>query len=161
VIAVDLDADRALKARHRAIWASGDYPAVATELIPTLGPELVRACGVGTGQRVLDVAAGAGNAAIPAAEAGAEVTASDLTPELFDPGRRAAQARGWSSIGWRPTPRRCRSRPAATTSCSPASERCSRRIIGRRPTSSSGSAGRPGRSGWSDDRGVCIQRGGP
>jgi ubiquinone/menaquinone biosynthesis C-methylase UbiE len=43
---------------------------------------------------VLDVAAGAGNAAIPAAEAGAVVTASDLTPELFDTGRRIAAERG-------------------------------------------------------------------
>lgn len=86
------DADRALKVRHRALWASGDYVAVATELIPELGSELVRACRVGAGDRVLDVAAGAGNAAIPAACAGASVTAADLTPELFAAGRtRAAQ----------------------------------------------------------------------
>lgn len=86
------DADRALKTKHRALWASGDYVAVATELIPELGPELVRACRVGAGDRVLDVAAGAGNAAIPAARTGASVTAADLTPELFAAGRaRAAQ----------------------------------------------------------------------
>jgi ubiquinone/menaquinone biosynthesis C-methylase UbiE len=90
----DRDADRALKAKHRALWASGDYPAVAAELIPELGPELVRACGVKPGDRVLDVAAGSGNAAIPAAVAGAIVTASDLTPELFDVGRRIAAERG-------------------------------------------------------------------
>lgn len=89
-----VDADRVLKAKHCALWASGDYVAVATELIPTLGPELVRACGVSAGDRVLDVAAGAGNAAIPAAAAGAVVTAADLTPELFDAGRRAAADRG-------------------------------------------------------------------
>jgi ubiquinone/menaquinone biosynthesis C-methylase UbiE len=89
-----VDLDRELKAKHRALWASGDYPAVAAELIPTLGPELVRACGVRAGDRVLDVAAGSGNAAIPAAEAGAIVTASDLTPELFDAGRRIAKERG-------------------------------------------------------------------
>jgi SAM-dependent methyltransferase len=90
----DRDADRALKAKHRALWASGDYAAVAAELIPELGPELVRAAGVKPGARVLDVAAGSGNAAIPAAEAGAIVTASDLTPELFDVGRRVAAERG-------------------------------------------------------------------
>jgi ubiquinone/menaquinone biosynthesis C-methylase UbiE len=90
----DLEADRALKAKHRALWASGDYPAVAAELIPALGPELVRACAVRAGDRVLDVAAGSGNAAIPAAAAGAVVTASDLTPELFDSGRRIAAERG-------------------------------------------------------------------
>ena len=44
--AVDLTADRELKARHRAIWASGDYPAVAAELIPELGAALVQACDV-------------------------------------------------------------------------------------------------------------------
>lgn len=88
------DADRALKAKHRALWASGDYPAVAAELIPTLGAELVRYCGVTAGQRVLDVGAGTGNAAIPAATAGATVTASDLTPELFDAGRAVAAAAG-------------------------------------------------------------------
>ena len=89
-----MDADRELKAKHRALWASGDYPAVAAELIPEFGPEIVRACGVQAGDRVLDIAAGSGNAAIPAAEAGAIVTASDLTPELFDAGRRIAAARG-------------------------------------------------------------------
>jgi SAM-dependent methyltransferase len=88
------DADRQLKAKHRALWASGDYPAVAAELIPELGHELVRACGIESGDRVLDVAAGSGNAAIPAAAAGAIVTASDLTPELFAAGREIAARRG-------------------------------------------------------------------
>jgi SAM-dependent methyltransferase len=92
--ATDLDADRALKAKHRAMWALGDYPAVAAEVIPDLGAVLVEACGVRAGQRVLDVAAGSGNAAIPAALAGADVVAADLTPEMFDAGRRAAAARG-------------------------------------------------------------------
>lgn len=86
--------DRALKARHRTLWASGDYPAVARELIPGLGAELVRFCGVTAGQQVLDVGAGAGNASIPAALTGARVTASDLTPELFTAGREAAAAAG-------------------------------------------------------------------
>jgi ubiquinone/menaquinone biosynthesis C-methylase UbiE len=62
--------------------------------IGALGPELVRACGVRAGDHVLDVGAGSGNAAIPAAAAGAIVTASDLTPELFDAGRRIAAERG-------------------------------------------------------------------
>ena len=91
---VEQDADRQLKAKHRALWASGNYPAVAAELIPALGPELVQACGVRAGDRVLDVAAGSGNAAIPAAAVGGIVTASDLTPELFDAGRRIAAGRG-------------------------------------------------------------------
>jgi SAM-dependent methyltransferase len=91
---VQQNADRELKAKHRALWASGDYPAVAVDMIPALGPELVRACRVRAGQRVLDVGAGSGNAAIPAAEQGATVTASDLTPELLDAGRRFAAGRG-------------------------------------------------------------------
>ena len=85
----DLTADQGLKARHRALWALGDYREVATDLIPTLGERVVEAAGVTAGQRVLDVAAGAGNAAIPAARRGAEVVASDLTPELLESGRDA------------------------------------------------------------------------
>lgn len=88
------EADRTLKAKHRALWASGDYPAVAAELIPELGPRLVAASGLRAGQRALDVAAGSGNAAVPAAAAGATVIASDLTPELFDAGRAHAARHG-------------------------------------------------------------------
>ncbi|WP_446210293.1 class I SAM-dependent methyltransferase [Micromonospora sp. IBSANI012] len=96
----DPAADEALKARHRAMWALGDYPAVATGVIAELGPILVEACGVRPGDRVLDVAAGSGNAAIPAALAGGRVTASDLTPELLDAGRRLAADRGLD-LAWR------------------------------------------------------------
>ena len=91
---VEPEFDRELKAKHRALWAAGDYPAVAAELIPGLGPELVRVAGVRPGDRILDIAAGSGNASIPAAQAGGIVTASDLTPELFDAGRRIAAQRG-------------------------------------------------------------------
>jgi SAM-dependent methyltransferase len=95
----DASADQALKARHRAMWALGDYPALAHDLIASLGPALVEAAGVRAGQRVLDVGTGSGNAAIPAALTGAEVTASDLTPELLDVGRRDADARG-ATLTW-------------------------------------------------------------
>jgi SAM-dependent methyltransferase len=91
---VQADADRALKARHRAMWGLGDYPAVAADVISDLGPVLVAATGVGPGDRVLDVAAGTGNAAVPAAVAGADVVASDLTPELFPAGRAFAARHG-------------------------------------------------------------------
>ena len=91
---IDQTADRALKARHRAMWALGDYPAVAADLIPELGPVVVEAAGVRAGDRVLDVAAGTGNAAVPAAAVGADVTASDLTPELFEAGRAFAAGQG-------------------------------------------------------------------
>lgn len=86
----ETDADRAVKAAHRAMWALGDYPALARRVIPDLGAVLVTACGVRAGQRVLDVAAGAGNAALPAARLGATVVASDLTPELLCAGEHRA-----------------------------------------------------------------------
>ena len=85
------DADRALKTKHKALWSLGDYPAVAAEVIPAAGPALVQACGIRAGQRVLDVGAGSGNAAIPAARTGADVIASDLAPALLDVGRRNAE----------------------------------------------------------------------
>jgi len=84
----------ALKTKHRAMWASGNYPAVVRELVGPLGPVLVHAAGIGEGDKVLDVAAGTGNAAIPAAARGADVIASDLTPELFDAGREDAERHG-------------------------------------------------------------------
>ncbi|MGI8334846.1 class I SAM-dependent methyltransferase [Actinomadura scrupuli] len=98
LISVD-ETDRALKAKHRAMWALGDYPAVASEVIPDLGATLVEACGVRPGDRVLDIAAGSGNVAIPAALAGAQVVASDLTPELLEAGRRASARRG-AELEW-------------------------------------------------------------
>ena len=82
--------DATLKARHRAMWALGDYSAVASEVIAELGPTLVEAVAVESGERLLDVAAGSGNVALPAARVGARVTASDLTPELLETGRREA-----------------------------------------------------------------------
>lgn len=82
-----------LKARHRAMWALGDYARVADELVPDVGQAVADACRIVPGDRVLDIAAGTGNAAIPAALAGGAVTASDLTPELLAIGeRRAAEA---------------------------------------------------------------------
>jgi ubiquinone/menaquinone biosynthesis C-methylase UbiE len=93
-------ADRALKSKHRAMWALGDYAAIANEVIPDLGAVLVGACGIRRGMRVLDVAAGPGNAAIPAALTGANVVASDLTPELLQAGREEAARRG-AELEWR------------------------------------------------------------
>jgi SAM-dependent methyltransferase len=69
------------------MWASGDYASMVETWLLPLGPRLVAASGIGPGMRVLDVGAGTGNASIPAAEAGADVVASDLTPELLEAGR--------------------------------------------------------------------------
>jgi SAM-dependent methyltransferase len=75
----------------QAAWAAGDYDAMMRqEGLYEVGARLVRRAGVGAGQDVLDVACGTGNAAIPAARAGASVTGLDLTPEML----AAARARG-------------------------------------------------------------------
>src|SRR6476620_10522807 len=87
-------ADSDLKARHRAMWASGDYPSMVETFLLPIGLRLVDACGIAPGTRVLDVAAGSGNASIPAAQRGARVTASDLTPELLEAGRQDAESQG-------------------------------------------------------------------
>jgi len=86
--------DRALKAKHAAMWASGSYPTVVDEVVHALGGILVEAIDVRPGQRVLDVAAGTGTSAIPSARRGAEVIATDLTPELLAVGRATAEAEG-------------------------------------------------------------------
>ena len=72
---------------------------MATEIVAPLGPVLLSASGIGAGDRVLDVAAGSGNVAIPAALLGADVTASDLCPDLLERGREIAQDRG-ASLQW-------------------------------------------------------------
>ena len=91
---VEPDFDRELKAKHRALWASGDYAAVAAELIPELGPELVRAVGVRPGTGFSTSPPARGTPPFRRRQPAAIVTASDLTPELFDAGRRIAAQRG-------------------------------------------------------------------
>jgi SAM-dependent methyltransferase len=78
--------------RQRAMWAAGDYPTLS-EHIAGVGELLVERAGVLAGMQVLDVACGTGNAALPAAQRGAEVTGLDLVPELLDAGlAKAAEA---------------------------------------------------------------------
>ncbi len=102
--------DVALKAKHAAMWAMGDYPAVATEVIAALGPSWSPPPASAPGEHVLDIAAGSGNASIPAAQAGADVVASDLTPDLIETGRQAASAAGVEEepVGRWTTPSSCR-----------------------------------------------------
>jgi ubiquinone/menaquinone biosynthesis C-methylase UbiE len=81
------------KQRQRAIWSAGDYAALS-EYIADVGELVVERAGVEAGMRVLDVACGTGNAAVPAARAGARVTGLDLVPELLEAGREKAAAAG-------------------------------------------------------------------
>jgi SAM-dependent methyltransferase len=84
----------ALKAAHRTMWATGDYPAVAEHIAGDPPARALRAAGVRAGDRVLDVATGSGNAALEAARLGARVTGLDLVPELLDVARDRAAAAG-------------------------------------------------------------------
>lgn len=89
-----------IEAKHRALWALGDYAAIATDVVAPLGQVLVTACGIRSQDRVLDVAAGTGNASIPAAATGARVVASDLCPDLVHRGREQSAAQG-VMLDWR------------------------------------------------------------
>jgi SAM-dependent methyltransferase len=81
------------------MWASGDYASMVETWLTPLGPRLVDAAGITPGQRVLDIAAGTGNASIPAAQRGASVVASDLTPELLVAGELRAAVVG-ADLEW-------------------------------------------------------------
>jgi ubiquinone/menaquinone biosynthesis C-methylase UbiE len=94
----DAAAGRPYRRRMRSTttpWALGDYHRFAKDMVWNFGPTLVAACGIGPGQRVLDVAAGTGNVAIRAAHAGADVVASDLEPAQLEVGRKEAPDLEW------------------------------------------------------------------
>jgi SAM-dependent methyltransferase len=82
------------KQMTRATWAAGDFPTIAKNELWAMGARIVRRVGVAPREDVLDVACGTGNAAIRAAAAGGRVVGLDLTPELFEAGRREAAAAG-------------------------------------------------------------------
>jgi SAM-dependent methyltransferase len=86
--------EAAWKRRQADLWSGADYPAFADRLLRPLGRAVVDAAAVRAGERVLDVAAGAGNATLRAAERGAHVVASDLSAPLLEVGRERAAARG-------------------------------------------------------------------
>ena len=83
--------DTELKARHRSMWASGDYPRMVETWLLPLGGRLVEACDIAPGARVLDVAAGTGNASLPAAARGTRVTVVRTVCEAIE---AALAARG-------------------------------------------------------------------
>ena len=83
-----------LKAAHRVTWDSGDYSAVARELVQEVADVAVAAAQPQPGEEILDVATGSGNAAIPAAQAGARVTGLDIATTLLEAARRRADQAG-------------------------------------------------------------------
>jgi ubiquinone/menaquinone biosynthesis C-methylase UbiE len=83
----------AIKQRQQATWASGDFAVIGTTL-QIVGELLAEAADVRAGERVLDVAAGNGNATLAAARRFATVTSTDYVPALLDKGRARAAAEG-------------------------------------------------------------------
>ncbi|HZZ92227.1 MAG TPA: class I SAM-dependent methyltransferase [Usitatibacter sp.] len=83
----------AIKAKQQATWASGDFAVIGTTL-QIVGESLAEAVDVRTDERVLDVAAGNGNATLAAARRFAQVTSTDYVPSLLDKGRARAKAEG-------------------------------------------------------------------
>ena len=84
---------QAIKQRQQATWASGDFAIIGTT-IQIVGESLAEAADVRAGERVLDVAAGNGNATLAAARRFAEVTSTDYVPHLLEKGAARAKAEG-------------------------------------------------------------------
>ena len=82
---------KAIKQRQQATWASGDFSVVGITL-QIVGESLAEAADVRAGERVLDVAAGNGNATLAAARRFADVTSTDYVPALLERGRDRARA---------------------------------------------------------------------
>jgi len=91
--AVKWDYLTAVKARQQATWASGDFAVIGTTL-QIVGELLCEGIDLRAGERVLDVAAGNGNATLAAARRFATVTSTDYVPALLERGRRRAEAEG-------------------------------------------------------------------
>jgi SAM-dependent methyltransferase len=85
----------ALKTRQHGAWSSGDYAVVGTTL-QIVGEELCEALDLRAGQKVLDVAAGNGNATLAAARRWCDVMSTDYVPSLLERGRARAAAEGLS-----------------------------------------------------------------
>ncbi|MFM0213750.1 class I SAM-dependent methyltransferase [Paraburkholderia sediminicola] len=81
----------AVKTRQQAAWSSGDYAVIGTTL-QGVGESLAEACDLCWDERVLDVAAGNGNASLAAARRGCRVTSTDYVAALLDRGAERARA---------------------------------------------------------------------
>jgi ubiquinone/menaquinone biosynthesis C-methylase UbiE len=83
----------AVKSRQQAAWSAGNYAVVGTTL-QIVGESLCEALDLRAGSRVLDVAAGNGNATLAAARRWCDVTSTDYVPSLLESGRTRARAEG-------------------------------------------------------------------
>ena len=81
----------ALKSRQQAAWSSGDYAVIGTTL-QIVGESLAEACDLRFDEKVLDVAAGNGNATLAAARRGCQVVSTDYVATLLDRGAERARA---------------------------------------------------------------------
>ena len=89
----------AIKARQQATWSAGDYAKVGATL-QIVGETLCEAIDLAPNARVLDVAAGNGNATLAAARRFADVTSTDYVPGLLDASKRRADAQGFDNIDY-------------------------------------------------------------
>jgi ubiquinone/menaquinone biosynthesis C-methylase UbiE len=83
----------ALKTRLRATWIAGDFGQIA-RFYTDEAEDFVNRLDLKSGMKVLDVACGTGNLALPAARAGADVTGVDIAPNLVEQAREKAQREG-------------------------------------------------------------------
>ena len=95
--AVNVGRGNSIKSRQQAMWGSGDYAVIGATL-QIVGELLAEAADVRASDRVLDVAAGNGNATLAAARRFATVTSTDYVPALLDRGRRRAEAEGFANV---------------------------------------------------------------
>lgn len=97
--AIPADRARGVKARQQAMWASGDFAVIGATL-QIVGELVTEAADVRAVHKVLDVAAGSGNATLAAARRFANVTSTDYVPALLERGRRRADAEGFANVAF-------------------------------------------------------------
>jgi 2-polyprenyl-3-methyl-5-hydroxy-6-metoxy-1,4-benzoquinol methylase len=106
----------ALKSRQQAAWASGDYAVIGTTL-QIVGEQLAEAVDIRCDERVLDVAAGNGNATLAAARRGGRVTSTDYVASLLDRAAERARAERLEVAFQSADAKPCHSRTRASMSC--------------------------------------------
>ncbi len=143
----------ALKTRQQGAWSSGDYAVVGTTL-QIVGEDLCEALDIHAGQKVLDVAAGNGNATLAAARRWCDVVSTDYVPACSSAAGCAPRPTVCRSSSGRRTPRRCPLPTPVSTRWSRLSASCSRRTRTRPRRGCSGYAGAGGKIGlanWTPD----------